>query len=177
MPSGTAYRPGDVLRMMSGTTVEVLSTDAEGRLILADAITFAKKRYRPEAIVDAATLTGACVVALGSVTMGMMGNDRNLMARMKEAVAASFERAWELPLHPEYRDQLKSDVADLKNIGGAEAGAITAGYFLKEFAGDTPWVHLDIAGVAWMEKEKMGYLPGATGVPVRLLVRFLDQPG
>jgi len=177
MPSGTAYRPGDVLRMMSGTTVEVLSTDAEGRLILADAITFAKKRYRPEAIVDAATLTGACVVALGSVTMGMMGNDRNLLARMKEAVAASFERAWELPLHPEYRDQLKSDVADLKNIGGAEAGAITAGYFLKEFAGDTPWVHLDIAGVAWMEKEKMGYLPGPTGVPVRLLVRFLDLPG
>lgn len=177
MPSGTAYRPGDVLRMMSGTTVEVLSTDAEGRLILADAITFAKRRYRPALLVDAATLTGACVVALGSVTMGMMGNDEALMARMKRASAGSFERAWELPLHPEYRDQLKSDVADLKNIGGAEAGAITAGYFLKEFAGDTPWVHLDIAGVAWMEKEKMGYLPGPTGVPVRMLVRFLEQEG
>jgi len=177
MPSGKAYRPGDVLRMMSGTTVEVLSTDAEGRLILADAITFAKRRYRPEALIDAATLTGACVVALGSVTMGMMGNDAKLISRMKEASAASFERAWELPLHPEYRDQLKSEVADLKNIGGAEAGAITAGYFLKEFAGDTPWVHLDIAGVAWMEKEKMGYLPGPTGVPVRLLVRFLEREG
>jgi len=177
MPSGTAFRPGDVLRMMSGTTVEVLSTDAEGRLILADAITFAKKRYRPEVLVDAATLTGACVVALGSVTMGMMGNDRNVLARMQEASASSFERAWELPLHPEYRDQLKSEVADLKNIGGPEAGAITAGVFLKEFAGDTPWVHLDIAGVAWMEKEKMGYLPGPTGVPVRMLVRFLEQRG
>lgn len=177
MPSGTAYRPGDVLRMMSGTTVEILSTDAEGRLILADAITFAKRRYRPEVLVDAATLTGSCVVALGSVTMGMMGNDENLVARMKEASRASFERAWELPLHPEYRDQLKSDVADLKNIGGAEAGVITAGYFLKEFAGETPWVHMDIAGVAWMEKEKMGYLPGPTGVPTRMLVRFLEQEG
>lgn len=177
MPSGSAYRPGDILRMMSGTTVEILSTDAEGRLILADAITFAKKRYRPELLVDAATLTGACVVALGSVTMGMMGNDVEALARMKEASAASFERAWELPLHPEYRDQLKSEVADLKNIGGPEAGAITAGYFLKEFAGDTPWVHLDIAGVAWMEKEKMGYHPGPTGVPVRLLVRLLEREG
>ncbi|OGP33776.1 MAG: hypothetical protein A2X88_04905 [Deltaproteobacteria bacterium GWC2_65_14] len=175
MPSGDAYRPGDVLRMMSGKTVEVLSTDAEGRLILADAIAFAKKRYRPEVIVDAATLTGACVVALGSVTLGMMGNDPKVLARMKAASEASFERAWELPLHEEYREQLKSDVADLKNIGGPEAGAITAGVFLKEFAGDTPWVHMDIAGVAWMEKEKMGYAPGPTGVPVRLLVRFLLQ--
>ena len=173
MPSGTAYRPGDVLRMMSGKTVEVLSTDAEGRLILADAITFARKRYRPDVIVDAATLTGACVVALGSVTMGMMGNDATVLARMREASAASGERAWELPLHEEYLEQIKSDIADLKNIGGPEGGAVTAGYFLKEFAGESPWVHLDIAGVAWMEKEKMGYPPGPTGVPVRLLVEFL----
>jgi leucyl aminopeptidase len=173
MPSGTAYRPGDVLRMMSGKTVEVLSTDAEGRLILADAIAFAKKRYRPAAIVDAATLTGACVVALGSVAMGMMGNDDGVLTRMKEASAASGERAWELPMYEEYFEQIKSEVADIKNIGGPEAGPITAGYFLKEFAGDTPWVHLDIAGVAWMEKEKMGYAPGPTGVPVRLLAEFL----
>jgi len=177
MLSGNAYRPGDVLRMMSGKTVEVLSTDAEGRLILADAITFAKKRYRPDVILDAATLTGACVVALGSVTMGMMGNDAKVLGRMRDASAASGERTWELPLHEEYREQIKSDVADLKNIGGPEGGAITAGYFLKEFAGDTPWVHMDIAGVAWREKEMMGYAPGPTGVPVRLLVEFLERGG
>jgi leucyl aminopeptidase len=177
MPSGTAYRPGDVLRMMSGKTVEVLTTDAEGRLILADAITFARKRYRPAVILDAATLTGACVVALGSVTMGMMGNDPKLLDRMREASEASGERAWELPLHEEYFEQIKSDIADIKNIGGPEGGAITAGYFLKEFAGDTPWVHMDIAGVAWREKEKMGYAPGPTGVPVRLLVEFLRRKG
>ena len=175
MPSGTAYRPGDVLRMMSGKTVEVLSTDAEGRLILADAITFARKRYRPAVILDAATLTGACVVALGSVTMGMMGNAPKLLDRMREASEASGERAWELPLHEEYFEQIKSDIADIKNIGGPEGGAITAGYFLKEFAGDTPWVHMDIAGVAWREKEKMGYAPGPTGVPVRILVEFLKR--
>jgi leucyl aminopeptidase len=177
MPSGDAYRPGDVLRMMSGKTVEVLSTDAEGRLILADAITFAIKRYRPDVILDAATLTGSCVVALGSVTMGMMGNDAKVLGRMREASEVSGERAWELPLHEEYFEQIKSDIADLKNIGGPEAGAITAGYFLKEFAGETPWVHMDIAGVAWREKEKMGYAPGPTGVPVRLLVEFLQRGG
>ena len=177
MPSGTAYRPGDVLRMMSGKTVEVLTTDAEGRLILADAITFARKRYRPAVILDAATLTGACVVALGSVTMGMMGNDPKILDRMREASEASGEKAWELPLHEEYFEQIKSDIADLKNIGGPEGGAITAGYFLKEFAGDTPWVHMDIAGVAWREKEKMGYAPGPTGAPVRLLVEFLRRKG
>jgi leucyl aminopeptidase len=177
MPSGTAFRPGDVIRMMSGKTVEVLSTDAEGRLILADAIAFAVKRYRPAAMVDAATLTGACVVALGSVTMGMMGNDERLLSRMREASAASGEKAWELPLHEEYFEQIKSDIGDLKNIGGPEAGTITAGYFLKEFAGDTPWVHLDIAGVAWREKERMGYAPGPTGVPVRLLTQFLSREG
>jgi leucyl aminopeptidase len=177
MPSGKAYRPGDVIRMMSGKTVEVLSTDAEGRLILADAIAYARKRYRPIAMVDAATLTGACVVALGSVTMGMMGNDEKLLARMEEASASSGEKAWELPLHEEYFEQIKSDIGDLKNIGGPEAGTITAGYFLKEFAGDTPWVHLDIAGVAWREKERMGYAPGPTGAPVRLLVQFLSNEG
>ena len=177
MPSGTAYRPGDVIRMMSGKTVEVLSTDAEGRLILADAIAYAKKRYRPAEMVDAATLTGACVVALGSVTMGMMGNDERLLARMKEASALSGERAWELPLFEEYFEQIKSDIGDLKNIGGPEAGTITAGYFLKEFADGTPWVHLDIAGVAWREKDRMGYAAGPTGAPVRLLVQFLSKEG
>jgi leucyl aminopeptidase len=177
MPSGTAYRPGDVLRLMSGKTVEILSTDAEGRLILADAMTYAVRRYRPKEIIDAATLTGACVVALGSVNMGMMGNDAGMLSRMKAAVEASGEKAWELPLHEEYFEQIKSDIGDLKNIGGGEAGTITAGYFLREFAGDTPWVHLDIAGTAWVEKEKRGYAPGPSGVPVRLLVAYLSAPG
>ena len=174
MPSGTAYRPGDVLRMMSGKTVEVLSTDAEGRLILADAMTYALRKYKPEAMIDAATLTGACVVALGSVNIGMMGNDEALLARMKSASSSSGEKAWELPLHEEYFEQIKSDIGDLKNIGGGEAGTITAGYFLKEFAGDTPWVHFDIAGTAWVEKEKRGYAPGPSGAPVRLLAEFLS---
>jgi leucyl aminopeptidase len=177
MPSGTAYRPGDVLRMMSGKTVEVLSTDAEGRLILADAIAYVLRNYRPKEIVDAATLTGACVVALGSVNVGMMGNDPGMLSRMKTASAAAGEKAWELPLHEEYLEQIKSEIGDLKNIGGSEAGAITAGCFLGEFAGDTPWVHLDIAGTAWMEKEKRGYAPGPSGVPVRLLVEYLSTPG
>jgi leucyl aminopeptidase len=174
MPSGTAYRPGDVLRMMSGKTVEILSTDAEGRLILADAMTYALRKYKPEAMIDAATLTGACVVALGSVNIGMMGNDESLIARMKSASSSSGEKAWELPLHEEYFEQIKSDIGDLKNIGGGEAGTITAGYFLKEFAGDTPWIHFDIAGTAWVEKEKRGYAPGPSGAPVRLLAEFLS---
>ncbi len=174
MPSGTAYRPGDVVRMMSGKTVEVLSTDAEGRMILADAMTYTLRKYKPEAMIDAATLTGACVVALGSVNIGMLGNDEALIARMKTASSASGEKAWELPLHEEYFEQIKSDIGDLKNIGGAEAGTITAGYFLKEFAGDTPWVHFDIAGTAWVEKEKRGYAPGPSGAPVRLLAEFLS---
>jgi len=175
MPSGTAYRPGDVLRMMSGKTVEILSTDAEGRLILADAMTYALRKYRPKEMIDAATLTGACVVALGSVNMGMMGNDEGMTSRMRAASAASGEKAWELPLHEEYFEQIKSEIGELKNTGGGEAGTITAGYFLKEFAGDTPWVHLDIAGTAWVEKEKRGYAPGPSGVPVRLLVEYLSS--
>ncbi len=175
MPSGTAFRPGDVLRTMSGKTVEVLSTDAEGRLILCDAITFARERYSPAEMIDAATLTGACVVALGSVAMGLMGSDANLVSKLRDASAASGEKAWELPLHEEYFEQIKSDIGELKNIGGGEAGTITAGYFLKEFAGETPWAHLDIAGVAWREKERMGYAAGPTGAPVRLLVEYLER--
>jgi leucyl aminopeptidase len=174
MPSGTAYRPGDVLRMLSGKTVEILSTDAEGRLILADAMTYAVRKYKPREMVDAATLTGACVVALGSVNMGMMGNDEAMLSRMKAASAASGEKAWELPLDEEYFDQIRSDIGELKNIGGGEAGTITAGRFLQEFTGDTPWVHFDIAGTAWMEKEKRGYAPGPSGAPVRLLVEYLS---
>jgi leucyl aminopeptidase len=175
MPSGTAYRPGDVLRMMSGKTVEILSTDAEGRLILADAMTYAVRKYRPKEMIDAATLTGACIVALGSVNIGMMGNDEGMISRMKAASAASGEKAWELPLHEEYFEQIKSDIGELKNIGGGEAGTITAARFLQEFVGGTPWVHFDIAGTAWVEKEKRGYAPGPSGAPVRLLVQYLSN--
>lgn len=173
MPSGTAYRPGDVIKMMSGKTVEVLTTDAEGRLILADAIYFARVRGGARAIVDIATLTGACVVALGSIPMGMMGNDRTLMGKIKKASETSGERGWELPLFEEYGDQIKSEVADIKNLGGPEAGAITAGFFLRHFVEDVPWVHLDIAGVAWKDKERLGYMPGPTGAGVRLITEFL----
>ena len=175
MPSGTAYRPGDVLRMMSGKTVEILSTDAEGRLILADAMTYAVRKYKPKEMVDAATLTGACIVALGSVNIGMMGNDGGMLSRMKAASAASGEKAWELPLHEEYFEQIKSDIGELKNIGGGEGGTITAGRFLQEFVDGTPWVHFDIAGTAWVEKEKRGYAPGPSGAPVRLLVEYLSS--
>ncbi len=177
MPSGTAYRPGDVLRLMSGKTVEILSTDAEGRLILADAMTYAVRKYKPGEMIDAATLTGACIVALGSVNMGMMGSDEGMISRMKAASAASEEKAWELPLHEEYFEQIKSDIGELKNVGGGEAGTITAGRFLQEFTGGTPWVHFDIAGTAWVEKEKRGYAPGPSGAPVRLLVEYLSSRG
>jgi leucyl aminopeptidase len=177
MPSGTAYRPGDVLRTLAGKTVEVLNTDAEGRLILADALHYARKTYRPAAMVDAATLTGACTVALGTVAMALMGNDPSLVSRLKEASARCGEKAWELPMYDEFRDQIKGDSGDIKNTGGPEAGTITAGWFLREFAGDTPWAHLDIAGVAWREKDRMGYAPGPTGAPVRLLVEFLSSAG
>jgi len=174
MPSGSAFRPGDVIRMMSGKTVEVLTTDAEGRLIMADALTYALDKYKPEVMIDLATLTGACVVALGSVNMGVMGNDEALIARIKQASASSGEKAWELPLHEEYSEQIKSEIGDIKNSGGPEAGTITAGCFLKEFVGETPWAHFDIAGCAWIEKEKRGYAPGPSGAPVRLLVEFLS---
>jgi leucyl aminopeptidase len=173
MPSGNAFRPGDIIRMMSGKTVEVLSTDAEGRLILGDAIHFAKVKGGARAIIDIATLTGACVVALGSIPIGMMGNDKNILDKFAEAVERSGERAWELPLFEEYGEQIKSEVADIKNLGGFEAGAITAGYFLSHFVGDVPWVHLDIAGVAWRDKEKLGYMPGATGAGVRLITEVI----
>jgi leucyl aminopeptidase len=173
MPSGSAYRPGDVLHSLSGKTIEVLNTDAEGRLILADALHYAREKYRPAAMVDAATLTGACTVALGTVAMALMGNDAALVSRLKEASAASGEKAWELPMYEEFREQIKGDSGDIKNTGGPEAGTITAGWFLREFVGDTPWAHLDIAGVAWREKERMGYAPGPTAAPLRLFVEFL----
>ncbi len=172
LPGGRAYKPGDVLKTMSGLTIEVKNTDAEGRLILADALTFARK-YKPAAIIDIATLTGACVVALGEHLAGMMGTDEDLKKQISAASAATGEAIWELPLWREYEELIKSDVADIKNVGTRAGGAITAALFLKRFVGDCPWVHLDIAGPALLSKDKP-YIPkGASGIGVRLLSQFL----
>ncbi|MEK6978519.1 MAG: leucyl aminopeptidase [Candidatus Hydrothermarchaeota archaeon] len=174
LPGGRAYKPGDILTSSTGKTIEVISTDAEGRLILADALAYAA-RYKPRAIIDLATLTGACVTALGNHASGMLGNDEALKAKVKRAGEATGERVWELPLWEEYQEQIKSDVADMKNVGGREAGAITAAAFLSRYVGDTPWVHLDIAGTAWTTKD-LPYTPrGATGVGVRLVARLLKD--
>ncbi|MBE3595819.1 MAG: leucyl aminopeptidase [Hydrogenibacillus sp.] len=171
MPDGRAYRPGDVLHSMSGKTIEVISTDAEGRLILADAITYAK-RLGASFIVDLATLTGAVLVALGTQTTGAMTNDAAWWAKLERAAARAGERVWLLPSFDVYLEQIKSPVADLKNSGGRNAGTITAGMFLKAFVEETPWVHLDIAGTAWEEKGTALTPKGASGVMVRTLVEL-----
>jgi leucyl aminopeptidase len=174
LPAGTALKPGDILRHYNGKTSEVDNTDAEGRLILADALGYAD-RFKPDLVIDLATLTGACVVALGHVACGMLGNDEPMMARLKEAGERSYERPWQLPLFDEYEKLIKSDVADVKNVGGRWAGAITAAFFLKKFIGSYKWIHLDIAGPAIME-EPTDYTPrGASGFGVRLLVDFLQS--
>jgi len=171
LPGGDAFKPGDVLQMLSGKTVEIVTTDAEGRLILADALSYAR-RYEPAAVIDCATLTGACVVALGSHASGLMGNDEDLVAEVRTAGEAAGERAWPLPLFDEYTDQIRGDTADIKNSGGRGGGVLTAGAFLKEFA-EFPWAHLDIAGTAYGKKGNAYTTKGATGVPTRLLVEFL----
>ncbi|MEN6478884.1 MAG: leucyl aminopeptidase [Anaerolineales bacterium] len=173
MPSGKASRPGDVVQALNGLTVEIISTDAEGRLILADALGYAQ-RYQPQAVVDLATLTGGCVVALGHVASGLMANDDALAAQLEQAAKASGEKTWRLPLWPEYEPQIKSDIADIKNSGGREASAITGGLFLQHFA-DYPWAHLDIAGMALANKAE-GWTPkGGTGYGVRLIVEWLRE--
>jgi leucyl aminopeptidase len=168
MPDGAACRPGDVLTSMSGKTIEVLNTDAEGRLILCDAITYSEK-FNPETIIDVATLTGACVIALGHHAIGLMTKDDALADDLLAAGEAVVDRAWRLPLWEEYQAQLDSPFADMKNIGGSPAGAVTAGCFLSRFAEDQRWAHLDIAGAAW----KWGGNDGATGRPVGLLTQYL----
>jgi leucyl aminopeptidase len=168
MPDGDAYRPGDVLTTMSGKTVEVLNTDAEGRLILCDALTYSEK-FEPDCIIDAATLTGACVIALGHHATGLMSNDDELADALLGAGEAIVDRAWRLPIWEEYQSQLDSPFADMKNIGGMPAGVLTAGCFLSRFAEDQRWAHLDIAGSAW----KWGSEEGASGRPVGLLAQFL----
>ncbi len=174
LPGGSAYKPGDVVTTMSGITIEVDNTDAEGRVVLSDGLYYAQ-RYRPKAIIDLATLTGACVVALGQHATGMFGTAEDIMAQLKEAGEKTFERVWQMPIYEEYEKQIKSDIADVKNVGGRWAGAITAALFLKRFVGDYPWVHLDIAGTAMLEEES-DYAPkGGSGVGVRLLTQFFKQ--
>jgi leucyl aminopeptidase len=172
MPSGSAIRPGDVLRHRGGTTSEVLNTDAEGRLVLADALAYLAEK-KPSVIIDTATLTGACMVALGTDLWGAMGNDRELISDVLEAGQAAGEPGWELPMHEPYRKLIDSDIADIKNIGKRYGGAITAAMFLREFVGDVPWVHLDIAGPAFAERAGDYWPKGATGSPVRALVGYV----
>lgn len=173
MPSGTAQKPGDVIKSLSAQTIEVINTDAEGRLILADALAFAQ-RYNPAGVIDLATLTGACVIALGHHATGMLGTDNALMAKVNAAAEKTGERVWQLPLWDEYDDAIKSDVADVKNVSSdRSAGTIIGAAFLKKFAAEYPWVHLDIAGTAYRDKELPYSAKGATGVGVRLLVQLL----
>jgi leucyl aminopeptidase len=176
MPSSKAIKPGDILRSAEGKTVEVLNTDAEGRLILGDALWYARKLGATH-LVDVATLTGAIVVALGRTTTGIMGTPDEWVQRICRVGDAAGDRMWQLPLVEEYRDQLKSEIADFTNVGGRPAGSITAALFLKEFSGGLPWAHLDIAGTAWADDSRP-YLPkGPTGVAVRTLTELAFTSG
>ncbi len=172
MPSGKAIRPGDILTSLSGKTIEVMNTDAEGRLILADALTYVQ-RFKPRAVIDVATLTGACIIALGHHAAAVLGNDDKLMAGLCKAGERSGERLWQLPLWEEYATQIKSDFADLKNTGGRPAGTITAAAFLQAFAESCRWAHLDIAGMAWEDRGVAGRPRGGTGFGVRILIEYL----
>ncbi|MDA3903060.1 MAG: leucyl aminopeptidase [Desulfuromusa sp.] len=172
MPSGTAIRPGDILTSLSGKTIEVLNTDAEGRLILADALTYVG-RYEPRVVIDLATLTGACIIALGNQAAAVLGNHDGLIRQLLKAGERSGERFWQLPLWEEYAEQIKSDFADVKNTGGRAAGTITAAAFLQKFADKYHWAHLDIAGMAWEEQGKAGQPKGGTGFGVRALIEYL----
>ncbi len=172
MPSGTAVKPGDVVTSHLGKTIEVINTDAEGRLILVDALSYAR-RYKPAAVIDIATLTGAIVVALGHSAAGVMGSDDNLVEEVRAAGEKAGERVWPLPLWEDYRDLMKSDIADIKNSGGRPAGSISAGWFLREFVDGFPWAHLDIAGTAYTERDEPGRVKGPTGIGVRLFTEFV----
>ncbi len=179
MPGGDSYRPGDIIKLYSGKTAEILNTDAEGRLILADAIAFGEKNYSPRAIIDFATLTGACIVALGTNVAAIISNNETLKQKIIESSKRTTEEVWELPLNEDYMDMIKSDVADMKNIGiGRAAGTITAAAFLRNAIEDTPWAHIDIAGVAWTQiatKSKPYNPKGATGFGVRLILDYLQK--
>lgn len=173
MPSGTAQRPGDIVRAMNGTTIEIGNTDAEGRLTLADALSYVVKEVKPEEIIDLATLTGAVVIALGNGCSGVFSTSKPLADRLLKAAEAAGERMWPLPLIDEYKEGLKSDVADINNVGPRGGGAITAAIFMKEFVGSVPWAHLDIAGTAFTEKDLPLGPKGGTGVGVRTVLAYL----
>jgi leucyl aminopeptidase len=175
MPSGTAQRPGDIVVAMNGKSIEVDNTDAEGRLILADAISYVIAEKGAKRVVDVATLTGAMVVALGNVTTGVMGTSQSLVDAVLSASGAVGEKMWQLPLHDEYKELIRSSWADMKNTGGRTAGSITAALFIAEFADGADWCHLDIAGTNMTEKDKGHLVKGATGVPVRTLVRLAED--
>ena len=172
LPSGSALKPGDILTAMNGKTIEVINTDAEGRLILADALSYAQ-RLGAKSIIDVATLTGACRVALGTVCSGAFSNNQRLTDKVIAAGKEAGEYIWQMPMYDEYKELIKGDVADIKNIGNRYGGAITAAKFLEEFVNKTPWVHLDIAGTARSEKEQNHMVKGATGVPVRTLINLI----
>jgi leucyl aminopeptidase len=176
MPSGTAQRPGDVITAMSGLTIEIVNTDAEGRLVLADVLHYAKERFKPKAMVDLATLTGAIVVALGHEQAGLFTPDETLAGELVAAGEAVGERLWRMPLGEAYAKHIKSDIADIKNVGRArEAGASAGAVFLQRFVGEVPWAHLDIAGVAWSKQDLPLAAKGATGFGVRLLDRWIAE--
>ncbi|HJU35651.1 MAG TPA: leucyl aminopeptidase [Nitrososphaera sp.] len=178
MPSATSYRPGDIIRMYNGKSVEVLNTDAEGRMILADALSYGIATYTPKAVIDLATLTGAAIIALGANVAALIGSNKQLIDRLRKLSDKTGEKMWELPLYDEYHDQIKSTYADIKNIGGRPGGAITAAAFLSNFVNDVPWVHIDIAGTAWIQEgtHEKSYNPrGATGFGVRTLVKLLME--
>jgi leucyl aminopeptidase len=172
MPSGTAIRPADVVKSHAGKTIEIVNTDAEGRLILADALSYVR-RYKPAAVLDAATLTGAAIIVLGHAASAVMGTDDALVEEVRRAGDRAGERVWPLPMYEEYREQNKSDIADVKNSGGRPAGTITAGWFLREFAEGYPWAHLDVAGTAYTDADAPPLSKGPAGVPTRLFAEFL----
>ncbi|WP_414716373.1 leucyl aminopeptidase family protein, partial [Thalassolituus sp. UBA1505] len=169
MPAGNASKPGDVVTSLSGKTIEILNTDAEGRLVLCDALTYGIDNFKPASVVDIATLTGACMAALGEVNSGLFTQDEALAEQLQSAAKYSCDKVWRLPLEEDYQDLLDSNFADMANIGGPLAGATTAACFLSRFTEGTPWAHLDIAGTAWVGGAKKG----ATGRPVPLLVNYL----
>ncbi|MFQ6047674.1 MAG: leucyl aminopeptidase, partial [Gemmatimonadales bacterium] len=172
LPSGTAIKPGDVVRSHYGKMIEIVNTDAEGRLILCDALSYARK-FKPACVIDAATLTGAVVIGLGHHATALLGNDDQLVQEVRRAGDKAGERCWQLPLWDEYREQIKSDVADVKNSGGRAAGTLTAAWFLREFVEGYPWAHLDIAGTAYTDQERPDIARGPTGVGVRLFAEFV----
>jgi leucyl aminopeptidase len=171
MPGGKAVKPGDVVTSLSGQTIEILNTDAEGRLILCDALTYCQQTYKPAKVIDMATLTGACIIALGKHVSGILGNNQALIDEIRAAGEETYDRLWQLPLGEEWDEQLKSNFADMANIGGRAGGTITAAQFLARFTKEIPWAHLDIAGTAWVS----GNDKGATGRPVPALVEYLNK--